>query len=304
MPPHAGPIALVVTLLAAGTIALALGRMPPDADRSCRPEALPATLATSSKIDASDPRKVALASTAPGRAATLGPVRRAIRSVAVAAEGGAVERDCAARTLAAWARADALTDMRTKDANLTRGRLGAEVLVAAVRLDARGAFGPADRRIVARWADRLADSTIAFFADGAGSRSRINNHRQWAGLLVGAAGRLADDADHARWAHEAVDVALCSVTPEGFLPAEMTRGARAWRYHRYALRPILALRDLGLWSDATSECADALPALIGVIADARTIEAATGTVQAGPVDEATFGPALRLDRPLSVTAGS
>ena len=298
MTSHVAPIALVATLAAAGALAFAtLGRPSlPDAVGLCRPAHLPVQLATTSKIDQADPHKATLASTATRRETTLRPARRAVASVAEAAEGSAAERDCAARTIVAWARSDALTDMRGKDANLTRGRLGAEALVAAVRLDERGAFAPHQRRRVATWANELATSTTAFFARGAGPKSKINNHRQWAGLLVGAAGRLTGDPAHATWAREAAELALCSVTPDGFLPVEMTRGRRAWRYHRYALRPILALRRLGVWDGAADPCGSALPHLRTVAADPSPIGFATGLLQDGPATESSFGPSLRLNR--------
>lgn len=302
---HAGPVALIASLAILGTLAVGMIARPslPDAVGSCRPDFLPVSLATTSKIDPTDPHKATLGAAASNREATLRPVRRAIGSVAAAAEGDARERHCAARTIAAWARSNALGDMRGKDANLTRGRLGAEVLLAAVHLDERSAFARSDREAVAAWASGLAVSTIAFFAERAGSESRINNHRQWAGLLVGAASRLTGEATYLEWARQSAEIALCHVMSEGFLPAELKRGRLAWRYHRYALRPVRALHALGAWDGVIDPCSKGLERLGAIAADPTTIERATGIVQDGPVSETSFGPTLRLD-PITTDRGA
>ena len=147
-------LALAPVLLALAG-ALALGQLVPRhaPDRDDGPCAVPApvvALAAASKRDPADPTGVREGPGAADRLIALRPVRGAVRAIAEGAAGDAGARKCAARALVAWARAGALTDMRTKDANLTRGRLGGELLVAALALDARGALSSADRTRVAR----------------------------------------------------------------------------------------------------------------------------------------------------------
>lgn len=293
------PVAAVIlaSVLALGPLAL---RGPSfDGPGLCHVPPPVVTLATTSKIDAADPTGVRTVADTDRREATLAPLRAAIRSVARVADGEADERRCAAHSLALWARADALTDVRTKDAVLTRGRLGAELLVAAVLLDRAGAFDAAQRRAVVAWAERLSRSTIDLFGTHAGSETRVNNHRQWAGLLVGAGGLLTGRPEYLAWAREGANAALCSVTADGFLPAELKRGRRAWRYHRYALRPLLAMRALGVHENAPDPCAAGLARLERVAADKGSVERKAGIAQDGPAAETTFGPALRLPAALS-----
>lgn len=298
-----GRAALAPMLAVLGAAALALGPLAPRAlphagAGLCHVPEPVVSLSTPSKIDVGDPAKASDGTSAGDRAAMLRPVRAAVRSIAEAAEGDGDTRACAAHALAGWARAGALTDMRGKDANLTRGRLAGELLVAAVRLDERDAFSPRDRAAVGRWANRLARQTVLFFEHGAGEASRGNNHRQWAALAVGAAGRLTGDPMQLAWARESANVALCAVTADGFLPAELARGRRAWRYHRYALRPLRALDALGAWDGAPAPCADGLERLARVAARSDLVAVSTGIAQDGAADERTFSPALRLaDQP-------
>lgn len=288
------PMAAVVLASALALGPLALRAPGFDGPGLCHVPQPVVTLATTSKIDAADPAGVRTVAGTDTREATLKPLRAAIRSIAGAADGEADERRCAAHSLSLWARADALIDARTKDAMLTRGRLGAELLVAAVLLDRADAFDARQRRTVTAWAERLSRSTIDLFVAHAGPDSRVNNHRQWAALLVGAGGLLTGRPEHLAWAREGANAALCSVTADGFLPAELKRGRRAWRYHRYALRPLLAMRALGVGEGAPDPCAAALARLQRVASDRAAIEDATGIAQDDPAAETAFGPALRL----------
>ena len=259
------------------------------------------TLATQSKYDQSDVRKASLGDGARPRELVLEPLRRTVLSIADGAVAGGEARHCARVSLVAWAQNDALTDMRTKDAHLTRSRLVAEMALAAVALDEANALSPRERRIVARWGERVARDTVRFFANGAGPTSRRNNHRYWAALAVGAVGAFADRPELAAWARESAGIGLCSVDERGLLPLELGRGERALHYHLYALRPLAALKRLDRSVDGLEmACVEALPRLAratrAMLVDPSRMEAITGVAQLSPPRESAYGPLLRLDR--------
>lgn len=291
------PILLTVEALLLTLAALIVVPLMPSRD-GCVVPAPVVGLDTPSKMASDDPARATLGPRADERDALLRPLREATRSIAAWA-GDEASRPCAARALAAWAGADALTDMRSKDARLTRGRHAAELLFAAVALDRADALTPRQAASIGRWADALARSTIDFFAHGAGPQSRVNNHRQWAALAVAAAGTLTGRPEHLAWARESADLALCAVTPKGLIPAELERGPAAWRYHRYALRPLLAMERMGAWTDAPAPCADGLDRLQDAARDPDRVARATGVPQRGPAAESAFGPMLRLPPPFA-----
>ena len=298
-------LVLGATLLAASLAVAGVILFQPTVDYRARaacgtPEPV-VTLATQSKYDQSDVRKASLGEEARPRELVLEPVRRTVLSIIDGAVAGGEARHCARVSLVAWAQNGALTDMRTKDAHLTRSRLVAEMALAAVALDEADALSPRERRIVSRWGERVARDTVRFFADGAGPTSRRNNHRYWAALAVGAVGAFAERPELAAWARESAGIGLCSVDERGLLPLELGRGERALHYHLYALRPLAALKRLDRSVDGLEmACAEALPRLAratrAMLVDPSRMEAITGVAQLSPPRESAYGPLLRLDR--------
>ena len=263
----------------------------------CIPTTPIVTLATRSKYRADDPVAATLGANAAGRAETLQPIRADVLRISRGAYGEATDRRCATRELVRWARAGALTDMRTKDAMLSRARLLSELTLAAVALRASGDLAGADGRFVSDWAEETARSTVRWFEKEAGPRSRRNNHRLWAALAVGSAARLAERPELASWARESRDLALCGLDANGHLPLELARGERALRYHVYALRPLLALQRLEKGSPPRS-CPRAVGRLKGAVAtmlnDPSAVSRVTGRAQLPPAAASAFGPALGL----------
>jgi len=201
------------------------------------------------------------------RQQALAPIDDAIRRlevIAVDTMTTATDQsiECVARNLEAWAEAGALTDMATSDANLSRDRIMASIAGLLLESRARGR-DMAGQSVVRPWLRSIADQTIRYYDRNAGSISRRNNHRYWAGLSVGRIGYLLDDEGMLSWSRLSLDVGLCQVDREGFLPLELARGKKAFDYHLYAF---VALRSLSalLSDDARvekSSCAGGLERL-------------------------------------------
>ncbi len=72
-----------------------------------------------------------------------------------------------------------------------------------------------------------------------------NNHAYWAGLAVAAAGVAAADAELFEWGIGQYRLFLAEIQPDGTLPLEMRRKARALHYHLYSAAPLVMLAELG-----------------------------------------------------------
>jgi poly(beta-D-mannuronate) lyase len=72
-----------------------------------------------------------------------------------------------------------------------------------------------------------------------------NNHLYWAGLSVAASGIANDDPAAFKWGVVAYRMGLDAIQPDGSLPQEMNRAAKALHYHLYALGPLVMLAELG-----------------------------------------------------------
>jgi poly(beta-D-mannuronate) lyase len=72
-----------------------------------------------------------------------------------------------------------------------------------------------------------------------------NNHEYWAGLAIAAAAVSCDDHKLFNWAMDAYKDGVRQITPEGTLPLEMNRAARALHYHLYALAPLVMIAEFG-----------------------------------------------------------
>lgn len=291
----------VAVLVMAGAALAA--NAPASADLSQRCSALPtppALIETSSKYDPSDrTRSVVSAETAASRDLVLKPIRAAVKGLysGVQSSGG---YGCAIRTLTDWAQANALGDMRSEDAFLSRDRLVSEIVLLLVAADRDGALARTDRAAIAGWLGAIATSTMEFYDFRAGPASKVNNHRYWAGLAVGAIGYLLDEDALVDWGRESYRLGVCQVDARGYLPLELARGKEALNYHVYALRPLLAFAAL---ADANGEpladlCAGGLARLSvatrAALADPQGFAQIAGTRQARLPRETAYPEQLRL----------
>lgn len=193
-----------------------------------------------------DPRKRA------GREAAAAPMRSFTASVArlanrYVASGGRDRRSgaCALLWLESWAKADALRSTPTHDAQFLRSvALSGWALdyaqVRGLRVDT--AHDP--RPVITAWFARMAADLRRHY-DGLSNVTARNNHRAWAGLAAAAVAMNSGDRELARWGYRSAQIVLNGATPQGALPPEIARGARARHYHLYAVAPLVLTAEIG-----------------------------------------------------------
>ena len=73
-----------------------------------------------------------------------------------------------------------------------------------------------------------------------------NNHAYWAGLAVAATGDTTGDPALVAWGLRQAELGIAQIRPDGTLPLEMARGARALHYDLFALTPLVMTAEIGL----------------------------------------------------------
>ena len=191
---------------------------------------------------------------------------------------------CALTWLDAWASANAMTDMRSKQAqfNLSRSLSG----FALAYLQIRNAPGLANdqKRRVEGWLKTLGQQLVEPMDKNKGASGR-NNHRYWAGLGAAAAGVASDDKQLTRWGIDSARIGLAQITPDGTLPLEMNRGKRARDYHIFAADPLVTTAELArsqgidLYAEHDGALQRLVDRVLASLDDPTFFEKATGTKQ-------------------------
>ena len=261
----------------------------------CLPSPEPVlALSVESRYVDDDPTRSVIDSEAEDAAkAALGPMDDFLRALAkqsdamLEAETDAARRrsaDCVITRIHSWAAADALGDLRTQTARIGIGaRLASFALL--VRNAAPHAGLEAQVQEIAAWlGDRI--YTQMRFWEIAPDGAAAGNLRAWAALAAAATAGLQDDPVMRGWAAWSVHYVLCSAEPDGAIPREMDRGARALHYQLHALSPLVTaiavLRDQNL--DLRGMCGDAMNravvyALTDIEREGGLSEARTGEPQ-------------------------
>lgn len=191
---------------------------------------------------------------------------------------------CALVWLDAWASANAMTDMRSKQALFNLGQaLGG---FALAYLQIRNAPGLADepKKRVESWLKILGRDVVEA-KEAAQVVSWRNNHRYWAGLAATAAGIASGDRSLADWGIASARIGLAQITPEGTLPLELKRGKRARDYHIYAAEPLVATaelarsRGLNLYAEQSGALSRLVNRVVLSLDDPSFFDQAAGTRQ-------------------------
>jgi poly(beta-D-mannuronate) lyase len=112
--------------------------------------------------------------------------------------------------------------------------------------------GSADeRKKIVGWMSRVAHATESYFNQRRAKKTKDsqNNHLYWAGMTVMAVGVAADDRQFYDWGVGAYQDGAGQVAPDGTLPLEMERGARALHYHLFAAAPLVMMAEFGAAND-------------------------------------------------------
>jgi poly(beta-D-mannuronate) lyase len=244
--------------------------------------------------------------------ATIDPLREAEAETAVAPvdafialladeagglyQGSPLQRrasaECILNQMTVWARADALSQLRTETVRLTIGaRYAGFALILWQTLPY--AYDHPDRAIVLGWlTQRLADQQVVW--EDASPGARQGNLRAWAGLAAAALAVQIEDQALAAWADAAVRDVVCSALPDGSLPQEMSRGPRALHYQLHATAPLVTaaalLERLGL--KASHHCEGALHRVVDFVVSDLDRGSRTENITGEP--QTLFGEADRL----------
>jgi Alginate lyase len=266
-------------------------------------------LATQSKYSQSDEsRSTVMDDAFLQRNTVLVPIRQSIAALGQFASASEVAQKiiapsndvCIKENIIRWARAGSLTQMNTADAYLARDRFMAEILLTLMSSAKNHPMNADNHKAVADWLAKIADQTIEFYEYRAGQKSKMNNHRYWAGLSVGATGFFLGNATYEDWGKRSFELGVCQVDASGFLPLELSRGALALDYHIYALRPLQAMAKLAAahGKDFESDCNGGLKRLrdqtLAAIDNPAAISERTGEEQIVEVRDTSFIAPLQL----------
>ena len=185
--------------------------------------------------------------------AEIAPVRAFNKSVAshankfTSTQGARLESArCVLSLLDRWASANAMSDMRTAQAEYNRSTFLAGAALSYMQV-ARVDTGSSKHTRIRGWMVALAQKTRSYYdALDQNWRSNNNNHRYWAGLAVAAGGLQNGDRSLLDWGVGSYRRGMCSVTGAGTLPTEVERGALALHYQMFALQPLVLLNEIAL----------------------------------------------------------
>jgi poly(beta-D-mannuronate) lyase len=153
---------------------------------------------------------------------------------------------CVAAWLDTSARAGTLTGrMSTNQAVYEQGWMLGAFAIAWLKVRASTHIPPEERPRIAAWLATVADLNRHYYDSRAAKNiDARNNHRYWAGLAVMAAGIAADWPDLFEWGIASFRVGASQVAPDGRLPLEMARRARALHYHLFAASALVEIAEL------------------------------------------------------------
>lgn len=192
------------------------------------------------------------------------------------------QADCALQTLTIWAKADALSVMKTRQSSLSSARLIAGTAMAYMQVRPAAAVLGIDTDVIDQWLTRRAEALIPVYTETGNSRSNFQNHRYWGGFAVAAVGVAVGNKEFLKFGVDSYKLGVCQVTADGALPLELARKKKARDYHLHAIAPLIMIASL---SDANGnnlfgECDNSMQRLVHFaldsISDPTKIEELTG----------------------------
>jgi len=191
---------------------------------------------------------------------------------------------CALSWLDGWAKANALTEMRSRQASHNQGQAVGGIALAYLQI--RNAPGLPDepKKRIEAWLNKLGHQVAEAMDKNDGVSGR-NNHRYWNGLSAIAAGIASNDQKLIRWGADSARIGIRQITQDGALPLELNRAKRARDYHAFAAEPLIATAELARTQgiDLYAENDKALSRLVNRVVESFTdpsfFEKATGQEQ-------------------------
>lgn len=195
-------------------------------------------------------------------------LREFAREANAALEGDAGAAACAVERMAAWARADALSEMGSDTAALTLGSRRAGSALALLQA-APTAERAGDVAEIEAWLSRRLAEQATFWEAEAPPGAGRGNLRAWAALAAAATTARVEDPALRAWATWSTAYVLCTAAADGSLPQEMSRGRLAFGYQLHALAPLAATTlPLGRQGiDLSGQCGGAIHRVAGFLLD-------------------------------------
>lgn len=191
---------------------------------------------------------------------------------------------CVLDSILAWAKADALSELKTQGANLSApSRVGGIAFAYAAALTV--VPQPEGQAEIEAWLMARSEQTMAFFDTEAPPRASQNNLRAWAGLAVTRVGLTLDNPTLIDWGAETLRLVACTADADGSLPNEMWRGKLALHYQLHAVAPLVTTAALlkDQRPDLFTICDQALPRIVRFtlagLDDPAAVETITGEKQ-------------------------
>ena len=167
-------------------------------------------------------------------------LREVISNADKGVRGNANAAACGLIWINTWAKAGAyLGKMEQPQADYQRKWDLAGVALAYLKL--RPYAFPEQRQVIEPWLIAFADAARTFFDDPGHKR---NNHWYWLGLALAATAQGTGSEKHWVMARDIFADAARDIQPDGTLPMEMERGARALHYHVFATMPLVLMAEL------------------------------------------------------------
>jgi poly(beta-D-mannuronate) lyase len=148
--------------------------------------------------------------------------------------------NCVVEAIHDWAEANALSDLRTMNAQISSpSRLGGMALAWLQAAPLATALDETERETVTTWMRERALSSARYFDEDAPPGASRNNLRAWAGLSAAAVGLASGSEELLDWAAGTVELVACDADEAGALPIEMGRGPLALHYQMHAVAPLV-----------------------------------------------------------------
>jgi poly(beta-D-mannuronate) lyase len=155
---------------------------------------------------------------------------------------------CAMSRIVAMAKDKSLGGkMSSGQAYYVQGWVVGAIAIAYLKVRDAGYTTPEQAKSIGKWLQGVGEQTKAYYGarKTSGQGDNQNNHLYWAGIELAAIGAAANDRRNFDWAMATYDDGVNQIRPDGTLPLEMARGARALHYHLYALAPLVLLAEFG-----------------------------------------------------------
>lgn len=154
------------------------------------------------------------------------------------------DASCALILLDQWARANALSDLESRQSYLSTTRILAGAAMAYIQVRPAAALLHFDTSAIETWLAGLAERVIPVYTQSGDRTSNWQNHRYWGGFAVTAVGVAVGRKDFLAFGFESYKIGVCQVTADGALPLELARKKKARDYHLHATGPLVMMASL------------------------------------------------------------